>query len=90
MHMKVQAESQVPQLEKEVEEVRLKLVELAKERSVLVGATEVGRVGKRAWRNGHPIKEGAPNIGRGGGSQTLCRIATQCPPGQGRGASCYL
>ena len=42
MHMKVQAESQVPQLEKEVEEVRLKLVELAKERSVLVGATEVG------------------------------------------------
>ena len=40
MYMKVQAESRVPQLEKELEEARLKLVELAKECHVLVAQAQ--------------------------------------------------
>ena len=40
MYMKVQVESRVPHLEKELKEVRLKLAEVAKERHVLVAQTK--------------------------------------------------
>ena len=42
------------------------------------GTTKVSRAGKRAQRDGHPIEEGFLTRGRGGGSQALRRVVTQC------------